>query len=80
MSYAAEGELYIPLEDFRKFARKYLPDDFDLVIFGVPKVISGDQDITVSFATGSDGNDPSFWGEKPKALKEWEDLENVDER
>lgn len=75
MSFAVEGEVRVPLDEFQEFIRGYLPNEFDCVLLGPPVAISRDQDIVVNFAAANDGNEPSDWSETPKALNEWLELE-----
>jgi hypothetical protein len=68
MSYSAEGEIYIPLEEFWTFVQDFAPEGETL--FGPPRVTKDGVDMVVSFAVSNETN-PSSWAEPPDVVKEW---------
>ena len=63
MGFSVEGKVNIPMEDFWQFAREYLPEGYEQVVFGVPAPTSDGVDIVVTF-TASDTGAPLTWDDK----------------
>lgn len=79
MAYDAEGTIYIDLVDFYEWLKKYSPHGFDEMRFGVPVFDEASGEMRVSFAACNTECPPEQWMEKPKALKEWENLKKRQE-
>jgi hypothetical protein len=80
MPVSYEGKIEIPLEEFWEWVSGRTPVDGHEVVYGVPQVNSHNNTMEVSFAASNDCP-PSNWAQKPKAIKEWEELERgQDER
>jgi hypothetical protein len=72
MAWDGEGVLYIPLEDFRRFALKYLPKSGADIVLGIPRI--EDDLIAIDWAASTICN-PIDWAEKPKAITQWNEKE-----
>jgi hypothetical protein len=70
MGFSAEGEVIIPMEEFREFACKYVPGSWE-PSFGVPRITKDGFGMIISFAIGTESH-PADWVKKPKCAIEWE--------
>lgn len=70
-----EGTIEIEMADFWTWVNQNYANNLDGMetYFGVPKVNKGNDTLEISFAASSEGS-PANWAEKPKAVKEWEEL------
>jgi hypothetical protein len=72
VAHDGQGTIYIPLEEFWAFVRKYAPGDgAEEVRFGVPRATDGDIEIDYAFSTECA---PEGWSKKPPAVTQWEEL------
>jgi hypothetical protein len=72
MFVATEGTIEINLEEFWVWVAKQHADMGE-TLYGVPRVNKSNKTIEIDFAASTDGN-PVEWAEKPKALKQWDEL------
>ena len=70
-----EGTIEIPLEEFWEWVQKTYADHMNGMetSYGVPRVNKGNDTLEIDFAAADDGH-PSQWAEKPKSVKQWEEL------
>lgn len=73
MACDGEGKIYIPVEEFRAFVRKYanFPSGH-FVVFGVPDTNGDEGDIVIDYAFSTD-TDPHEWATPPKAVQQRKD-------
>lgn len=74
MSATSEGTVYIPLEEFWEFVAKYNDTHASEVAYGVPRINPDNpSEMEIDFAASTEGH-PSEWADKPKAVRQWDDL------
>jgi hypothetical protein len=65
------GTLYIPMEEYQEFLRKFSPipkESFST--YGIPRIENGDLVVDYAFSTECD---PADWGTPPPAVTQWKE-------
>lgn len=76
--YTAEGLIEINADEWREFIIEHLPggDTHGCFFFGPPLPNLSNNTIEINFAiSSSEDISPSDWAQKPKAVLQWEELE-----
>jgi hypothetical protein len=68
MGYDGQGTVYIPLEEFWKFVKKFHPTMDEAMVRYANEVRIQNEDLEIDFAFGTE-TDPLDWSEPPKFLK-----------
>lgn len=71
MGYDAEGQIFIPAEEFWTFVSKYLPNDLGgEILFGPPVITMDGYDLVIQYALSTICN-PVDWTKKSRAEEQW---------
>ena len=73
MASNGQGTIYIPLDEFWSFVAQYAPKHGGEVLYGLPRITAGGEDLEVDYAFSTECH-PDTWAAKPPAVLQWVEL------